>query len=61
MHEGWRVMRLGTVSAARLAAFEPLRPTVLQDWTDAIMAEQRSAAVRTLAGKYRLVVETAAR
>lgn len=61
MHEGWRVMRLGTVSAARLAAFEPLRPTVLQDWTDAIMAEQRSAAVRTLAGKYHLVVETAAR
>ena len=55
--EGWRVMRLGTVTAARPAPFEALRPTVLQDWTDAVMAEQRSAAVRTLAGKYRIVGE----
>ncbi len=54
--DGWRVMRLGAVGAARPAVFETVRPAVLQDWTDAVMAEQRSAAVRTLAGKYRIVV-----
>jgi hypothetical protein len=48
----WRAMRLESVSAARPANFEELRGVVLQDWTDATMAEQRSAAVRALAGKY---------
>jgi hypothetical protein len=56
-HEGWRVMRLGAVTPARQVPFETLRLTVLQDWTDAVMAEQRSAAVRVLAGKYRLLAE----
>jgi len=55
--ESWRVLRLNGVTAARPASFAALRPTVLQDWTDAVMAEQRSAAVRTLAGKYRIVLE----
>jgi parvulin-like peptidyl-prolyl isomerase len=52
--EGWRALRLDGVSAARPASFEALRSTVVQDWTDAVMAEQRTAAVRTLAGKYRI-------
>ncbi len=34
------------------AEFEKLRGVVLQDWTDATMAEQRSAAVRALEKKY---------
>jgi len=30
---------------------------VLQDWTDEVMAQQRSAAVRALAQKYKIVVD----
>jgi hypothetical protein len=33
---------------------------VLQDWTDAVMSEQRSAAVRALAKKYTITVEAEA-
>ena len=50
--EGWRVMRLESVTPPKPAAFENLHGVVLQDWTDATMAEQRSAAVRALAKKY---------
>jgi hypothetical protein len=49
---GWRVMRLEATSAPAPASFEALRGVVLQDWTDATMSEQRSAAVRALAKKY---------
>jgi len=49
---GWRVMRLEATSPAKPAEFENLRGVVLQDWTDATMAEQRSAAVKALAKKY---------
>jgi hypothetical protein len=52
--EGWRALRLDLMTTARPASFEALRSTVLQDWTDAVMAEQRTAAVRALAGKYRI-------
>lgn len=58
--EGWRAMRLDATSPAKPAAFEPLRGVVLQDWTDATMAEQRTAAVRTLAKKYTVKNEAAA-
>lgn len=50
--DGWRVMRLEAIAPAQPATFEPLRGVVLQDWTDSVMAEQRTAAVRTLAKKY---------
>lgn len=50
--EGWRAIRLETLSAAKPAAFETLRPVVVQDWTDFAMAEQRTQAVRALAKKY---------
>jgi len=50
--DGWRVMRLGAIAQAKPASFEALRGVVLQDWTDSVMAEQRTAAVRTLAKKY---------
>ncbi len=55
--DGLRVMRLDAANAAQPAAFEPLRGVVLQDWTDAVLAEQRSAAVRALAKKYTVVIE----
>jgi PPIC-type PPIASE domain len=55
--DGWRVMRLEAIAPAQPAGFEPLRGVVLQDWTDSVMAEQRSAAVRTLAKKYRVTHE----
>jgi hypothetical protein len=54
-------MRLDTASPPKPASFEALRGVVLQDWTDATMSEQRTAAVRALAKKYRLDVEAAAK
>lgn len=53
--DGWRAMRLDAVAPGQAAQFEALRPTLIQDWTDAVMAEQRTAAVRQLARKYRIV------
>jgi PPIC-type PPIASE domain len=55
--DGWRVMRLESISAPRPASFDALRATVMQDWTDAVLAEQRTAAVRELAKKYTIKVE----
>jgi hypothetical protein len=55
--EGLRVMRLKSIAPAKPAVFEDLRGVVLQDWTDAVMSEQRSAAVRALAKKYTVKVE----
>ncbi|HMN47086.1 MAG TPA: peptidylprolyl isomerase [Povalibacter sp.] len=55
----WRAMRLETTSPARRASFDDLRGVVLQDWTDATMAAQRSAAVAALAKKYEITIEEA--
>jgi hypothetical protein len=55
--EGWRAMRLDAISAGKPAAFEALRSAVLQDWTDATMAELRTTAVRALGQKYRIRFE----
>lgn len=54
--DGLRVMRLEAITPARSADYEKLRGVVLQDWTDATLAEQRSAAVRVLARKYTVKV-----
>ncbi len=59
--QGWHAVRLESASAGKPAQFETLRPVVLQDWTDATMAEQRSAAVATLAKKYKVQVEAGAK
>jgi hypothetical protein len=56
--DGWRAMRLNASIAAKPASFEVLRGVILHDWTDATAAEQRSAAVHTLAKKYRVKYET---
>lgn len=55
--EGWRVIRLETITPPKPADFEMLRGVVLHDWTDATMAEQRTAAVRALARKYLVKVD----
>ena len=49
---GLRVIRVKSITAPKPATFEDMSGIVLQDWTDSVMAEQRSAAVRTLAKKY---------
>jgi hypothetical protein len=58
--DGWRAIRVDAIAPPKPAVFEPLRGVVLQDWTDAIMAEQRTAAVRALAKKYTIKFEAAA-
>lgn len=55
----WRAMRLETISPARPASFDDLRGVVLQDWTDATLSAQRSAAVAALAKKYRITIDEA--
>ena len=59
--DGWRVIQLDAVAAAQPADFAVLRGVVLQDWTDAVMAEQRTAAVRLLAEKYTVHTEAVAK
>jgi len=58
---GWRVVQLDARTEARPADFALLRGVVLQDWTDAVMAEQRTNAVRTLAQKYTVRTEAEAK
>ncbi|MDC8786258.1 peptidylprolyl isomerase [Roseateles koreensis] len=52
--DGWRAIRLDALTSGKPGDFESLRGVVLQDWTDTVMAEQRSAAVHTLAQKYKI-------
>lgn len=58
--DGWHAVRLDATSAGKPASFEALRGVVLQDWTDSVLAEQRSAAVAALAKKYTIKVEAPA-
>jgi hypothetical protein len=55
--DGWRAMRVESIAKPQPADFEALRGMILHDWTDATLAEQRSAAVRALAKKYKVKVE----
>jgi hypothetical protein len=55
--KSWRAVKLDAVSQSMPAEYEKLRNVVLQDWTDAVLAEQRSAAVAALAKKYKILVE----
>jgi len=56
---GTRAVRLKLSTAAKPASFDDLTGVVLQDWTDATMSAQRSAAVAALAKKYHVEVEAA--
>lgn len=55
-----RAVRLDATSPARPAVFEVLKAVVQQDWLDAVLAEQRSAAVGQLAQKYAIFFDWAA-
>lgn len=57
--DGWRAVRVEAIVPGRPAQYEVVRPVVMQDWTDATLAEQRSAAVRTLMKKYKIKYEGA--
>ena len=59
--DGWRAMRLDSVAVPRPAVFDAVRGVALQDWSDATLAEQRTAAVRALTRKYNVKIEAAAR
>jgi hypothetical protein len=56
---GLRAVRLDSIGQPEPAVFEALRNVVLQDWTDATLAQQRSAAVKALAMKYVVKVQDA--
>lgn len=59
--DGWRAVRLDAATPAKPGNFEVLRGVVQQDWTDATLAEQRSAAVAALARKYTIKIEADAK
>jgi len=50
--DGWRAMRLDGATPPKPAVFETVRGIVHHDWIDAVLAEQRTAAVHALAKKY---------
>ena len=54
---GALAVRLVAIAPPRAADFELLRGVVFQDWTDHVMAEQRSAAVAAMAKRYTVKVE----
>ena len=56
--DGYRAIRLVSKSPANPGDYEALRGIVYHDWTDATASEQRSAAVRALAKKYKITYET---
>ncbi|MET0532596.1 MAG: peptidylprolyl isomerase [Steroidobacter sp.] len=58
--DGWRAIRVESSTPAQPAEFDKILNVVLQDWTDAVMAEQRSAAVSALAKKYTIKHDTEA-
>lgn len=59
--DGWHAIRLEAMTAAKQADFNAIKGILFQDWLDAIMAEQRSAAVHALQGKYKIRFEGAAK
>jgi PPIC-type PPIASE domain len=55
--DGWRAIRLNAITPPKPAVFESFRGIVMHDWSDAEAAEQRTAAVRALAKKYKITYE----
>lgn len=55
--DGWRAVQLEAISPPKPAVYEAVRGVVLQDWTDATMAEKRTAAVRALAKRHTVKYE----
>lgn len=57
----WRTIRLTALTPAHPADYEAVRGPVLQDWKDTVASEQRTAAVRAMTKKYRIVTPPAGR
>jgi hypothetical protein len=55
--DGFRAMRLNALTPPKPAVFTAVRGVVMQDWSDATASEQRTAAVRALAKKYKIKYE----
>jgi hypothetical protein len=55
--DGWRAMRLDSITPPKPADYEALRNVVLGDWTDATASELRTSAVRALTKKYNVIYE----
>lgn len=53
----WRAIRLSKFTPGKSVTFAMYRNVVLQDWKDAVGAEQRSAAIDALAKKYKIRYE----
>ena len=54
---GWRAMRVNEITPAKPAVFEDVRNNVMADWKDATASDLRTAAVRTMTKKYKIVYE----
>ena len=54
--EGWRAIRLESITPAKPTTFEAAQVSVRQDWADAELAAQRTAAVRGLLRKYKIKI-----
>ena len=55
--DGWRAIRLDSITPPQPASFEVLRNVVRHDWIDETAAQLRTTAVRDLAKKYRIRIE----
>ena len=55
---GWRAMRVNEITSAKPAVFESVRNTVFADWKDITAADQRTAAVRAMGKKYKVIYES---
>jgi hypothetical protein len=58
--DGWRAIRLDSITPPKAATYELLRGVAMQDWKDEVASQQRSAPVRALAKKYKVKFETVA-
>ncbi len=56
--EGWRAIRLDSIVQAKPADFAMFKAVAFQDWRDELATEQRTAAVRQLAKKYKIRIGT---
>jgi hypothetical protein len=51
-------MRVNEISPAKPAVFERVRNNVFADWKDITAADQRTAAVRAMGKKYKVIYES---
>jgi hypothetical protein len=57
--DGWRAMRILSMTPAKAAVYEMVRDTVLRDWKLATRSELHDAALRKLVRSYKIVYEPA--